>query len=341
MNKKLLAVALLIAVPNAYAISPIPEETGFSGFVNLGVAGGQVESNTVSKIIGVDLGDDGISNINDGPGEEDVVLPLAAAELSYTFANSGTQIFLGTLLEDFVRFDSSTRFGVRQSLGGAGVASIAALATSPMGAKVWKDPYRTSNLGDRKSTDRTAQGVRLAWGKIFGTGLEVRYSTREQDIDDDQIGLSLVGTGDITLVERQQLNRNGDINRADLRYSFVLGEGSSLDIGASYQEHDLDGDAFGYDGYAGEINWIQKVGAWRFVTNVAYGQFEAEGDNPVYGEAGDFDRVGGSFTAFYAAPFGLKGWNANAGVIYFEEDNDIDFHDQSVGLVQAGMLYRF
>ena len=77
------------------------------------------------------------------------------------------------------------------------------------------------------------------------------------------------------------------------------------------------------------------------MTNVAYGKFEAEGDNPVFDKAGDFDRLGGSFTAFYAAPFGWKGWNANAGIIYFEEDNDIDFHDQSVGLVQAGMLYRF
>jgi hypothetical protein len=131
------------------------------------------------------------------------------------------------------------------------------------------------------------------------------------------------------------------LTTASALYSFKLSEGSILVLTVRYNENQLDGNALSYDGYAGEVNWAKKLGRWRFVTNLSYGQFEAKGDNPIYDKAGDFDRTGGSFTVFYADPFGLKNWNANAGVIYFEEDNDIDFLDQSVGVVQAGMLYRF
>ena len=50
-------------VPLVYAASPIPEESGWSGFVNLGLAGGSIKSNTLAEIIGVDLGDNNVANL--------------------------------------------------------------------------------------------------------------------------------------------------------------------------------------------------------------------------------------------------------------------------------------
>ena len=345
MKYLLLTAGLVTAISSVQAITPIPKESGLSGFINLGVAAGQVESNTVAKVGPVDLGEDGITNINSSADKEDVLLPLAAGEISYTFAETGTQIFLGTLLEDFVRFDSSTRAGVRQSLGSAGIASASLLTTPMTGAKTWNDPYLTRSEGKRTTTDRTAQGGRLAWGSIFNTGLEVTYSWRDQDVDNDRIGESLIGAAGpngITAAEQQTLLRDGSLVSTEVSYIFGLGEGSSLQVSATYTDNDLDGEASSFDGYAGEVNWIQKVGnRWRLVTNLVYGQFEAKADNPIYNKAADFDRMGGSFTAFYAEPFGLKGWNANGGVVYFAENNDIDFLDQRVGIVQLGMLYRF
>lgn len=341
MRLKLIAAGLLSFATSVQAISPIPKESGFSGFINVGVAGGQVESNTVAKVASADLGDDGINNIADSASKEDVLLPALAGELSYTFASTETQIFLGTLLEDFVRFDSSTRAGVRQGIGEAGQVSLSLLTTPMTGAKTWNDPFKTNDIGNRTTTDRTSSGARVAWGSIFGTGLELRYSWRDQHVDNDRIGQSQVDNGTITQEEQRDLLRDGDLTSAEALYSFKLGDGNILVLSISYDENQLDGDALSYDGFAGEVNWAKKLGRWRFVTNVSYGQFEAKGDNPIYDKAGDFDRTGGSFTVFYTEPFGLKGWSANTGVIYFQEDNDIDFLDQSVGMLQAGMLYRF
>jgi hypothetical protein len=345
MKQQLLIAGLLAAmVSGAQAITPIPKESGFSGFINLGVASGQVESNTVAKVAGADLGKDGINNIGGSANAENVVLPVAAGEVSYTFASTGTQLFLGTLLEDFVRFDSSTRGGVRQSMGGVGVASFSLLTTPITGAKTWNDPFITRDQGKRTTTDREAHGVRIAWDRIFGTGLEIRYSWRDQHVDNDRIGESLVGaTGPygITAREQRDLLRDGDLTSTEALYAFKLSEGSILVLTARYNENQLDGDALSYDGFAGEVNWAKKSGHWRFVTNVSYGQYEAKGVNPIYDENGDFYRAGGSFTVFYAEPFGLKHWNANGGVIYFEENNDIDFLDQKVAIAQLGMMYRF
>ncbi len=334
MKKILLASLATLAVSAANAVSPIPEETGFSGFVNLGVGGARVKSNTLAKILGNDIGDDSINDLGKSPGEQNTSVPAVAFELSYTFG-TGTQIFAGQLLEDYVRFDSSTRAGVRQQLGGAGIMS-AALLTTPLKTKVWKDPYQT---GGRKSTPRSASGIRLAWGEIFGTGLEVRYSFRKMEIDDEESG-SAINLG-LSAAEQRLLQRDADITNFDVRYQFVLSEGSSLMLGVTYKENDADGDAMYYDGYVGNVNWIQKAGNWRFVTNLSYGQFDADKANPVFGEAADFDQYGASFATFYAAPFGWEGWNANMGIAYGLEDNDIDFHENELTMITAGMLYRW
>ena len=336
MKKILLASLATLAVSSANAVSPIPEEPGFSGFVNLGVGGARIKSNTLAKLLGNDIGDDSINDLNKSPGEQNTPLPAVAFELSYTFG-TGTQIFAGQLLEDYVRFDSSTRAGIRQQLGGAGIMS-AALLTTPLKTKVWKDPYQT---GGRKSTPRGATGIRLAWGEIFGTGLEVRYSWRDMEIDDEESGLAQVNLGLITLAESRLLRRDADITNIDVRYQFKMGDGNSLLLGVTYKENDADGDAMYYDGYVGNVNWIKMTGNWRFVTNLSYGQFEADKANPVFDEAADFDQYGASFATFYANPFGWEGWNANLGVAYGLEDNDIDFHENELTMITAGMLYMW
>jgi hypothetical protein len=334
MKKIFLATLATFVVSTANAVSPIPEETGFSGFVNLGVGGARVKSNTLAKIVGNDIGDDSINDLTKSPGEQNTTVPAVAFEVSYTFG-TGTQIFVGQLLEDYVRFDSSTRGGVRQSLGGAGIMSAAFLAT-PIAVKVWKDPYKT---GGRSHTAREATGLRLAWGEIFGTGLEVRYSFRKMEIDDEESGNN--PALNLNDEQRRLLQRDSDITNFDIRYQFHMGEGNSLLLGVTYKENDADGDAMYYDGYVGSVNWMKVTGNWRFVTNLSYGQFEADKANPVFNKAADFDQYGASLTTFYASPFGWEGWNANLGIAYGLEDNDIDFFENELTMITAGMLYRF
>lgn len=334
-------IAAMMIVPMVHAISPIPQKTGLSGFVNLGAAVGPVESNTLSKIIGVDLGKEGVSSLNSSAASETALLPIVSGELSYTFAETGTQLFAGQLLEDYLTFDFSTRAGVRQQLGSAGIASVSVLGTGTP-ASVWNDPYVTKDVGSRKSTERTSTGVRLAWGDIMGSGLEINGSWRELDIDGEESGSALVASGDITATQQRLLRRDGDISNIELGYTFNLGVRRRLITSINYSDHDRDGEAMSWDGYSAEVNYMSVFNErWRLVSNLNYGKFEAKADNPIYDRAGDFDRFGVSVSAFYARPFELKNWTANFGLIYFKEDNDINFHDQSLKMVSVGMLYLF
>ena len=99
MNRKLVLLSLFLFAHQAGALEPLGNKTGLSGFVNLGVGGGQMESNFFAKIIGVGLGDDTIDGLG-SPESKDVVLPAFAFELNYTFANNKTRILVGNDFSD-------------------------------------------------------------------------------------------------------------------------------------------------------------------------------------------------------------------------------------------------
>jgi len=331
-----LLVFSTVIVPSAYAIEPIPKESGVSGFVNIGAGITSVESNSLAKFGSVDLGNKTIDSLNQTPDTRTVGIPVIGLELAYTFASTRTQIFLGNQLEDYIRFDFSTRAGVRQEIGKAGIIGASFLQT-PLATEVWEDPFLTGS--ERSETDRTSDGYRLIWDNIYGTGLELRYSAREVDIDRERSGESL-GLSDSELA---LLNRNGDSSRFTAQYTVSYDGMKHLVTPAiAYFEQDSDGNAMAYDGMAFSVNYIYAMdNHWRFVTNASYAFIEFNEANPVFDTKADGDRFGVSFTAFYAQPFGWKGWLANAGVVWFEEDSDVNFYDSSVGLINAGMLYRF
>ena len=60
----------------------------------------------------------------------------------------------------------------------------------------------------------------------------------------------------------------------------------------------------------------------------------------MFGEAADREVFGVGLTATYANPFGWKNWEANARVSWYESDSEIDFYDETLGLVMVGATYR-
>jgi len=323
-------------VPSVYAIEPIPKESGFSGFINLGAGVTSVESNTLAKFGSVELGDNTIDSLSQSPDSETAGLPVIGLEVAYTFASTRTQIFLGNQLEDYIRFDFSTRAGIRQEIGKAGVIGASFLQT-PLATEVWEDPFVIGT--GRSKTDRTSNGYRLIWDQVYGTALELRYSAREVDIDSERSGEALA----LSASDRDLLDRNGDSNRFSAEYTFKRdGLKHIITPAIAYLDEDRNGGATAYDGLAFSVNYIYLMNnRWRFVTNASFVNLGYDEANPVFATKADSERYGISFTAFYAQPFGWKGWLANAGAVWFEEDSDIDFYDASVGLINAGMLYRF
>lgn len=322
-------------VSSAYAIEPIPTESGFSGFVNVGIGGMSVESNNLAKFGSIDLSNNTLNSINDKPSSEDSAIPVIAAEIAYTFADTRTQIFIGNQLEDYIRFDFSTLAGIRQETGKAGVLGASFLYT-PMATEVWADPFLTDT--PRSKTDRTANGYRLIWDRMYGTGLELRYSYRDVDIDDELSGISQ----GLEPEELALLNRNGDFHRFAVQYAFAWDlPRHRLVPSFSVVDHDSDGDAMSYDGYTLGANYIYSINRWRFVTNVHLSELSFDEVHPLYDKKIDSSQLGASFTAFYASPFGWKNWLANGSVAWFDDDSDVDFYDGSVSLFSVGLLYRF
>jgi actin-related protein len=124
-SKVLAAFLLSVFATTAYAIEPIPKESGFSGFVNAGAAYLDVENNMIAGNDLGDVGKDTIGSIFDSPDSESDVIPILNAEVRYTFASTRTQLFVGNRLEDFLRFDLATLAGVKQELPDESILSVA------------------------------------------------------------------------------------------------------------------------------------------------------------------------------------------------------------------------
>ncbi len=332
ITRSLLALTLLISA-SAHAVSPIPDRDGFGGFLSLGLGAASVESNFLAEAIGQDLGDKNISSLG-SPDSESIALPLVAFELSYVF-DGKTQLFVGNLLEDYLRFDFSTRFGVRQDLGSAGLGSVSLLA-SPSAVKVWENPYATGV--DRDSTDRTASGIRLSWDKIMGTDLEIRVSTREIDIDDEESGTGL----GLTAAEIASLDRNGDQNTLNVSYLFGDSKTSKFLVGVSSTEADLDGDAMSYDSTSFELTWLYTPDkALKVVTNLVVGSRDYDAVHPVFGEKADIDFRAFTVTGFFPGLWGFKDWVPNALLVVGRDDSDVSFFDSEVTIVGFSFINRF
>jgi hypothetical protein len=101
----------------ASALDPIPQESGFSGFIRPGVGYLKYKSNMVASIQGFDLSEKEIDSYNDSPDSETTALITLPFTLAYTFASTRTQLFFGTDLTDLIRFDMSQQIGVKQGIG--------------------------------------------------------------------------------------------------------------------------------------------------------------------------------------------------------------------------------
>lgn len=331
----LLGTCLLFAslCSKSFAGSPLPQATGPDGFINVGVAASSAETNLYAETTFSDLGAARIENINDSPGSENFGLPVFLFEFAYTWADSKTRLFIGSQLEDAVRFDFSIGVGLRQGTEGLGVFGLDSISM-PGGLKVWSDPYETGI--DRDTTKSGSNGLRASWDKILGSNLEIRISSRKLKIDDETSGAAL----GLTSAERRLLRREGDVNRFDAAYEFNLSRRKQLIPRLSLIERELDGKALSRMGRQFDLSYINK-GRLTYIANILIGTSEYDEINPAYGRKDKADRTGLSLTVIGSDAFGLKDWSWNAGLAWAEEDHDIDFYDVQVSTVFIGMLRRF
>ncbi len=331
----LMTCALLFTSIPALAIEPIPQESGFSGFVNVGVGYLSVKSNMIA---GTDLGDFGeetLSSIFDSPDSESDALPLINGELRYTFGTTRTQLFLGNQLEDFLRFDFATQLGLRQELSGVGIFGVS-YVFSALPAEVWEDPYVAGQR--RHKTDRSSSGLRVTYDKILGSDLQVEFTWRTIDIDDELSGRTFLGLPE---AQAELLDREGDQLQLEFLYAFEFGEKHSLVPSFEYARFDLDGDAMSHHRYRVALTHGYNIDRFSFVTNLLYGYADYDKRNPIYNKTQENHRYGGSLSAFYHRLFNVEKLSLVGSVFGYKDDANIDFYEASALGGSLSIFFRF
>ena len=337
IGKLILACVLSIWGSAAFAIEPIPQESGLSGFMNIGGVYLDVESNMIAGNSLGDVGKKVINSIYDSPDSESDVLPLFNFEVGYTFADTRTQLYAGNALEDFLRFEFTTRAGVRQEMADSSVVE-ASFIFSTIPTEVWEDPYMANQ--SRRETDRSAQGLRLTWGNILDANLDVRYTWRKIEIDDERSG-TLGGLG-LTPAQRALLDREGNHHRVELLYKWDFGDKQYLVPSLEYHKFDLDGDAMANDRYGVQLTYGYEGDQFSLVANGSYTYADYDATNPIYNKEREDDIYGGSLTGFWHRPFGMpKGWSLVASVLGYKADANIDFYDTDVVGTSLSVFYSF
>ncbi|WP_420855605.1 DUF2860 family protein [Vibrio maerlii] len=330
----MISIGLLVS-HQLYATDSIDEEGGFSGHLNVGAGLTNVESNTISDFSTIDFENESIQSLGSPSSSSTSTTPLVGMELAYTFVSTGTKVFIGNSLEDYISFDFATRAGFRQPIENLGTFGISYLKTS-VAAEVWEDPFSINS--QRSSTDRDSNGYRLIWDNILDSNLEVTFSKREIEIANEHSGES----SNLNDQQRTMLNRNGDVYKATMKYTFSSDSRKHVIAPQLHVvKQDRDGSAVSSDEFGINVNYIFTKDRWSYVFNTSFSKTEFDDVNPIFNEKGDSVRYGLSATLFYQEPFNLENWYLNTGVVALEEQSDIEFYDSSIKQWSLGMLYRF
>jgi hypothetical protein len=334
----LLSLALIIAGSPALALDPIPQQPGFSGYIQPGLGYLNIKSNTVAKVLSFDLSDKKISNLNDEPDSESTMLLTVPFKLAYTFAGTRTEVFLGTDVGDLLSFDTAQQLGVKQEIGSLGVFQAGLLFSGNV--RVWKDPYVTGQ--NRDDTSRQNVGAQVVWDKVFGSNLELEYSLRKVDIGSEKSGEFL----GLTNSEQDRLDRNGTVHRASAAYGFKFGGKHKLTPQISFSYEDLDGEAMANTGVDLQLTYLYDGDPITLVLNGYVGQADYDKSNPIYDKTRDDDRYGVSATMYYKNPwgwtlFGSEPMRFFVTGAYTAVDSNIDFYNQEAVLGMGGIAFRW
>lgn len=330
-NTTLLGLGLLVA-NSAYAdLGEIPKESGWSGFLLGGVSVINYESNFYS-------GDDENRRLS-GLGSADsssAVAPLLNADIRYTFADTRTQVFLGNLIQDAIRFDFTQQLGIRQEMSDKGIVA-GSVVFNAMPTEQWSDPFAVGV--DRQSTDIKSKGVRFAWDSIWGSNFNGSLTTRNIEVDEERSGQQYDKDNQTNYATK--LDRNGKIHALDLSYKWQLAPGQMLEPAFIYRQADLDGSAQSYKSNGLQLTYGMRASQWSFVSNAYLGQTKYDEANPIFGQNADSDEFALTGTFFWHRLFGIAPLSATFTAGYAKSDSDINFYDSESVMFNTGLLYNF
>jgi hypothetical protein len=336
--KKLFVAILMscVALPVA-ALERIAGYPNWSGYWNLGIGGGYTESNFLAGIdgIGVDLGDDVIDGLG-SPDSKVYGLPVLGVQFSYTLNNDKTHFIFGNARGDFLQFEHDFRVALQHDFDFWGSFRAAYLSPNTLSTEVWSDPYGVGF--SRSDTEQSSTGGRFTWDKILGTGLELKATYRDREIDDELSGQAL----GLTFDERALLSREGDVITVELGYLMKFGSKKhSFRPSVTYINRDLDGAAMAQDGIGADLTYTYTARSLRWINNFGYTYLSGDKKNPIFDKTNDANRFIFSSKAYFPGMFGWKNWMPVVNLNWGMEDSDIDFNDTMSATITASLFRNF
>ena len=331
-----LATILLVGADLAMALQPVPKESGFGGFFRPGVGYLRYKTNLVASFVGYDLSEKSINSRFNTPDSESSAFALLPFSLHYTFADTRTQVLVGTELTDLVRFDYTQQIAVKQELGEFGILQ-AGFLFSAVPAKVWKDPYLVNQ--ERSKTNRRSMGFRLAWDRILQTDLQLQYTYRNIDVSSEQSGQSVAG---LTPGQRELLKRDGGTHQLEALYRFTLAEQHRLMPAIVFTLDDRDGGAMKSNAYDFQVTYAYNGDPITAFVTTFVGWADYDKENPIYLKKQEDDRFGLNGQVYYKNPWGWTLLGSDPmrfyiSVAYMNIDSNINFYDQEGFLTTVGV----
>lgn len=317
---------------------PIAAETGFSGFLALGASSVQFASNTVAGLSYKSVAEANIDSFDHKPDKRDSNSFSVKGELTYTFAEYRSELFLGSALKDLIQYDFTTKAGLRQGLQGWGIVSVAYLF-SAIPSAIWRDPFVVGR--GRKETDRASNGLRLGWHYIAETPLSLELSRRNIRIDDEWSGRDLLLTGQINTADKHLLDREGTQAVAKVSWLLRFAKHHSVEPELKWVHYDLEGKAVSHELTEVGLSYTYHSQQYSVATTLKYGRAGYDAVNPVFATQNASSSLGFALTASKNQLFTIKPLSLLVSLAAGRLDADIDFYDSDMTMVTVGFLYRY
>ena len=167
------------------AQKPLPEDSGFSGYIEL--LGAYISSNSQFN---TDNKNESTDSLDRSGKRVDNVKLLPLGLIAYTFAELRTQLFLGVLPESVVQGQFQVEAGMRHDLLDGTSLRASVIPITPFEKETWEDPFVVGQ--NRKETDITSYGFKLSAENIKASGIGLEYRWMQKKIDDEKSGQFLL-----------------------------------------------------------------------------------------------------------------------------------------------------
>lgn len=340
MRKRLTTVILSVLLnslmaTNASAEShssarPLAAKTGWelSLGVNVAYSDSQSQLNTDNaNAITEDLHNNGQSISNS------FIFPDAYVQ--YTFPELQTQIFLGNSREQISTAEVQYELGFTHLFDNRSKLTVAYFPQLPFFNEVWEDPYLTGIA--RTKTEENAQGARIAWERIGGGPITLKYAFALTEIDNEKSGQS-AGLGDTAL---KQLQRDSLYQRLAIETRFPIASGIFLKPALQYTKRSADGEAHSFNEYALQIAVLVFKGRHTLITTLNSSSKNFAVRNPLFDKKQDTVTMSLFSVYSYDQPFNWQPLSLNILAGYNNENSSIEFYDKKGLFIATGLTYKW